>query len=149
MEPHAALSQWWRATGEAPARAFQAERKVRALESDYGVALPEDFRAYLTKAAPAADFCDDNDVNWWSPGRITNLPDEYEHPVANPAVAGEAEAYLFFADYLIWASAWAICCSEGENRGKVALIDGAADRFVAESFSRFVELYLKDPASVW
>jgi hypothetical protein len=148
MAPHAALSAWWRATGHAPAPAFQAEHSVRALESRYGVALPEDFRTYLTSAAPAEDFGDDHDVTWWSPGRVRNIPDEYEHPIGDPAIAREADACLFFADFLLWASAWAICCSEGANRGKVALIDGASDRFVAESFSRFVELYLKDPASV-
>lgn len=148
MEPHAALSLWWRGAGHAPARAVEAERRIGELESRYRLTLPDDFRAYLGHAAPAEDFWDDNDVIWWSPGRIRNIPDEYEHDLADPAIAREAETYLFFADYMIWCWAWAICCSDGPNRGKIVLI-GGPDRFVADSFSRFVSLYLERPESVW
>lgn len=63
-------------------------------------------------------------------------------------IAAEAHSYLFFADYSIWCWAWAICCGDGPNRGKVALVGGAPDRIVADSFSDFVERYLRDPASV-
>jgi hypothetical protein len=76
---------------------------------------------------------------------VKNIPDEYEHEVDNPQIADEAASYLFFADYMIWCWAWAVCCSEGPNRGKVALIGGSPDRFVANSFSEFIDEYLVDP----
>lgn len=123
-------------------------QEVEALERRYGVRLPDDFKAYLLAQAPAEESCDDWDYIWWPVHRIRNIPDEYEHPVDNAAVAAEAPTYLFFADYMIWCWAWAICCSDSINRGKVAVIGGAPDRFVAASFSDFMVRYARDPDSL-
>jgi hypothetical protein len=106
-------------------------------------------RSYVERGAPAEEIWDANDVIWWSPGRIRSLPEEYDHPVTDPDIAAEPATYLFFADYMIWCWAWAICCSDGPNRGRVALIGGTPDRFVADSFTGFVSKYLEDPQSVW
>jgi hypothetical protein len=118
---------------------------VSRLEDRYRLRLPEDFRRYLLEAAPSEDLWDDGDATWWSLGRVKNIPDEHEHAVSDLDIAGEAASCLFFADYLIWCWAWAVCCSEGPNRGKVALIGGSPDRFVANSFSEFIDQYLVDP----
>ncbi|MEI9851687.1 MAG: SMI1/KNR4 family protein [Sphingomonas sp.] len=120
---------------------------VAALERRYGIAIPEDFRDYLLRACPAEDLWDagsGHDFIWWGLGRIKNIPDEYEQPIRNPEIASEAHRYLFFSDYCIWFWAWAICCSDGPNRGKVAVI-GDSERFVANSFAQFVETYRTRP----
>lgn len=124
-----------------------AEIAVRDLEQRYGITLPEDFRAYLLNVAPEEEHWDDGDAIWWQPSRIRNIPEEYEHPLGNPAVAARAGGCLFFADYMIWCWAWAICCEAGEDHGKVAVI-GAGDRWVADSFTDFVRAYVADPLSV-
>ena len=111
--------------------------------------LPEDFRAYLLESAPREDFWDDGDAIWWNPERINNIPDEYDSEVSDPAIAASAVNCLFFADYMIWCRAWAICCSEGEDRGKVAVVGGSSDRWVADSFTGFIESYVRDPLSVF
>ena len=60
----------------------------------------------------------------------------------------EKHAYLIFSDYLIWCYAWAICCSDGPNRGKIALIGGLPDAIVAGSFRQFLLLELTDDLSI-
>jgi hypothetical protein len=98
----------------------------------------------LLNACPNCDYVmDDFHGIWWSLARIKNIPNEYEHNIGEPAVARSAATYLFFADYLIWSSAWAIACGDDENRGRIVSI-GSPDRFVADSFAEFVERYVKN-----
>ena len=128
--------------------AYPGEPTIREIEQRYAVTLPEDFRAYLLEAAPMQDYYDDRDISWWAPAKIRNIPEEYPHPISDLHVAEKTATYLFFADFLLWACAWAICCDEGEDRGKVALIGGSPDRIVAGSFTEFVEAAVRDPLSV-
>ncbi len=83
-------------------------------------------------------------TDWWAFPRIKNILDEYPHALKNHAVATSADKCLFFADYIGWSMAWAVACGD-ENHGRIAVIDGGSDRFVADSFGDFVDLFLKDP----
>lgn len=94
---------------------------------------------------------DDIGTQWWSLDNIKNIPDECEeaHPNSiNNEIEGESDKYLIFADYLIWCYAWAICCSDGRNRGRIALVGGDPDRFIAESFGDFVAFELLDAIDI-
>jgi hypothetical protein len=142
------LVGYWASDGEVPAPSERPEDAVRDLEQRYGVTLPEDFRAYLLNAAPAHNYYDDGDGTWWSPANIKNIPDEYPGAIGDPVVAGKEHACLFFADFLIWASAWAICCAPGSDYGKVVLICSPI-RWVADSFTDFVRAYTTDPRSLY
>jgi len=142
------LSNWWRETGEMPPAAETGEATARKIEQRYGITLPDDFRAYVARTAPNEDFWDDGDGIWWNPARIKNIPEEYEHPLTNPDIAQRAGSYLFFADFMIWCWAWAICCDDSADRGKVAVITGAGDRIVANTFTDFVKAYIADSLSV-
>lgn len=124
---------------------------VEDLERRYSLRLPEDFRSYLLHAAPTSIWMDDIGTQWWSATEIKSLPDECPDGAigkTNPDIERESAQYLVFADYLIWCYAWAICCSEGPNRGKVALIGGAPDMFVADSFQEFLRLELIDAIEI-
>lgn len=144
---HAVLAGFWAQDGDLPAPYGEAEAALCDLEQRYGVVLPEDFRAYLLTIAPAEDHWDQEDGIWWSPKRIRNIPQEYAHPLENPAIAARAERCLFFIDHLAWCWAWAICCEQGADYGKVAVI-GDKERWVAGSFSDFVRTYACDPLSL-
>lgn len=48
---------------------------------------------------------------------------------------------------MIWCWAWIICCEEGEDYGRIAVI-AAGERWVADSFTDFVKAYVADPMSV-
>ena len=110
--------------------------------------LPEEFAAYVASAAPREDWTDEFGMIWWSAERIKSLRDECGdgspggHP--NAEIEDEADQYLVFADFLMWCYAYAICCSAGPNRGKIALIGAQPDGFVANSFSSFMNLAAED-----
>lgn len=146
---HERLRRWWEATGAIRELRPAREAELAALERRYAIAAPGDFRDYLAAACPADDLWDAEDAIWWSLRRIRSIPEEYEYPVRNPVVVAEAHRYLFFADFAIWCWAWAIACTDDENRGRVALIGGEPDRFVADSFTEFVQLYLANPRLVY
>lgn len=79
---------------------------------------------------------------WWHLDRICNVPEGFERPVGE-MVPNAGRRYLFFADYLVWCWAWAVCCEPGPDWGVVVVID--RDAVVANSFSDFVAGYIADP----
>jgi len=123
--------------------------RVEALERQYGVSLPTDFKDYLLTCCPVGESWDRQNTFWWPFDRIKSIPEEYQHDVTEPQIAAHADQYLFFADYSIWCWAWAISCTTDDNRGKVAIIGGQPDCFVANSFSEFMHHYVIDFRSVF
>jgi len=149
VKPFQRLQRYWLRPGSNVRTAPLSEHAVGALEQRYGFALPPDFREYLLRCCPS----DDNNLDregacWWTLDRIRSVPEEYEYQIKNDRVARAASQYLFFADYLIWCWAWAIACGNDEDRGKVVVINGISDRFVADSFGQFVDRYIVDKLSV-
>ena len=121
------------------------ESQIISLEEKYDIILPEDFRQYLLKSCPEPNGgeMDDNLVSWWSLKRIKNIPDELESNSYKLKINGNILKCLFFADYMIWAWAWAICCDPGENYGRIVYVGGGG-RIIANSFSEFVDIYIKE-----
>jgi hypothetical protein len=121
---------------------------IAALEIRYGVRLPDEFRAYLSIAAPRHQFMDNETISWWSVRDIKSLAEEcasWEPGWGGDAVEAEQHGYLVFADYLIWCWAWAICCVEGPHYGRIAVIRGSPpDTFVADDLSAFIGMALHD-----
>ena len=146
-----ALSTHWVTNNRAFYSRCETSADVEALEERYSLKLPEDFRAYLLHAAPSATFMDDIGTQWWAANEIKSISDECPDGTPgqiNPEIERENSAYLVFSDYLIWCCAWAICCSSGPNRGKIALIGGQPDAFVADSFREFLRLELTDNLAI-
>jgi hypothetical protein len=118
------------------------------LERRYAIRLPDDFRAYLSDHSTVEDWMDDRGFIWWAAGGIKSLLDECgaETPSdqRNETIEEEAAFYIVFADFLSWCYAYAICCSEGPNRGRIAMIGGGRDCFVAEGFTEFLILAARD-----
>ena len=129
---------------ERPLRLEDGSKAIQDLQSRYGLVLPEVFADYLRTAAPSTDWMDAGGIIWWAVPRIRSLRDECGNGTPaeqlNREIEEEASSYLVFADYLDWCYAYAICCSDGPNRGRIALIGVRPDRFVANSFTSFVRL---------
>lgn len=123
------------------------EEELTTLERRTGLTLPDDFRRYLLELSPSADNYDNEETNWWPITRLRTIAEEYDHKVHNAEIAASSGSYLFFADFSIWAWAWAISCTQDHNHGRIVRIGGtpASDHFVAESFDAFVKIYLRDP----
>ncbi|MDF0546481.1 SMI1/KNR4 family protein [Sphingobium sp. H39-3-25] len=148
---YTALAAYWAKSDPAFVHQQGAIIDVEALERRYSLTLPEDFRSYLLHAAPTTIWMDDIGTQWWSAPEIKSLPDECPDGSpgnTNPDIEQERDQCLVFADYLIWCYAWAICCSDGPNRGKIALIGGSPDMFVADSFRDFLRLELVDAIEI-
>ena len=146
-----ALSMYWASSDPNTYTRHATSADVEALEERYSLQLPEDFRAYLIYAAPSITFMDDIGTQWWAPSEIKTISDEC--PDGSPGqinleIEKERDAYLVFSDYLLWCYAWAICCSNGQNRGKIALIGGFPDSFVANNFRDFLRLELTDDLAI-
>jgi hypothetical protein len=141
-----ALARLW--SDERPLLSERGTVVAADLQRRYDVRLPSEFEAYLREGSPKTDWDSRCGFTLWPPERIKSLPDERgtETPALqrNPEVEREADKYLVFADYLAWCYAYAVCCSDGPNRGKVALIGANPDRFVASSLSSFLVLAADD-----
>ena len=148
MQAYERLQQWWADTSSKVSLELPSASDVEDLERRYALTIPEAFKDYLLHACPKPDAWDAENSTWWDFGRIKNVTEEYEHKLHEPSISSHADQYLVFADYAIWCWAWAIACTNDENRGKIALIGGNPDRFVANSFTAFVEAYTSDFRSV-
>jgi hypothetical protein len=91
---------------------------------------------------------DNNGTDCWPLGRIKTVAEEYPHALRNPTVAANPGKFLFFADYHIWCWAWAVACDKDANHGRVVVVNGVNDRFVADSFAEFVQRYVQDESQL-
>jgi hypothetical protein len=105
MAPHLILKAWWSMTGTDVALRGTPESAISAIEARYSLSIPHDFRQYLKESSPVGENWDDEDGNWWPVERLQNIPDGYEYPINNPAVAQNASKHLIFLDYMMWS--WA------------------------------------------
>jgi len=140
------LRDWWRGHN-GPAGEPTPEEAVAAFEERHDLIFPADFRAYLLNAAPVAEGMDAECTTWWPFERLRTLPEECPGDAPAPILLGRDAQCVVFADHLIWCWAWAICCGDDENRGKVMLVSGD-DRFVADSFTDFVRRHVTDWSSL-
>jgi hypothetical protein len=144
MAAHDRLKQWWDETGGMEIEQVSEER-LAGLEKRYGITLPPEFRDYLQHAAPHGQLAWDGHTDWWSFERLRSVQEEECENDADAFLAGRADQWLLFADFMIWCWAWAIDCGDGPTRGKIAVVgDRRRDRIVAESFTDFVEQYVID-----
>ena len=111
------------------------EVEILTIEKEFGIKLPDDFRKYLLNVCPNphGGEMDDNYASWWSLKRIKS--EGIENPFRGPD-------YLIFADHCIWAWAWAICCKEGSDFGRIIWL--GEGQFLANSFSEFVDQYIRE-----
>ena len=142
------LAHW---TAEVPSygrAVVHGETEVRALEARFGVNVPAPFRTYLLAACSTFDDGGEMDASfnaWWGLDRIIAVRDGYDHDLKNAALSGGAATSLIFADHMLLCMAWAICCGQGPNYGRVFVINEPA-RFVADDFATFVAEYIKEPS---
>ncbi|KQM63332.1 hypothetical protein ASE75_12790 [Sphingomonas sp. Leaf17] len=143
MDTKMKLEAWWAQTGANIKTRPTPPGVINSIARRYDLILPQDFHSYLTMGSPVADNWDDEMGNWWPVDRIKNISDEYEHTLPS-FIPNKGKRFLFFLDHCIWCWAWAISCEQGATFGKVALIGGENERFVADTFSEFVERYISN-----
>ncbi len=141
------LTLWWQATDSHVTDGANSPEGVAALAGRYDVTLPADFHAYLLRGCPMEDHGMDEELGtWWPLERVRNLLEE-EGCGPEPGLPGNGARYLLFADHLIWCWAWAISCEPGPTYGQVVRVSDTI-RVVADSFTDFVERYVRDWHSI-
>lgn len=107
-------------------------------EEQEGVRLPSDFAAYLARAdgfQPSPE---------WEGLDVEGF-------VFLPLDKGNLESsnYLIFCRWCIGMRDYAICVEDSDRHGEVLILMGATGSLVANSFSEFVELYLRNATEMY
>ena len=120
-----------------------SEAKVKAFEEKYGVILPDDVRDYFRCVnGMAPDEVDDDMMRFWMLEEIEPLPQgapEY----SDGTYVQSPETLFLFADYSLWAHAYAIRLGNTVlEANEVIIIGGKSPKLISASFSKFVGTYL-------
>ena len=120
-----------------------SEAELRAFEDKYGVVLPEDLREYLSCVnGMAHDVVDDGLIRFWTLEEVIPVS-EGAPQYSDRDYVQDPETLFLFADYSIWAHAYAIRLGKAVlNSNEVVVIGYQSPKLIAESFSGFVEIYL-------
>lgn len=122
---------------------------ILAFGARYGVALPDDLRAYWMTVDGMEDDLDPGLNRFWPLDMVRPVCDELSH--IHPDRLAYPGCYVF-ADHCIWCFGWALRLSRepAERSGPVFQVTGGdpPGRQVAPSFTGFVEMYLVDRTCV-
>lgn len=118
-----------------------SEKAISEIETIYGIALPIDFRTYLLECNPPLDNLDHNATYWWPIARLKSVRHALPSKLDSKEFAVIADDHLVFADYMVGAWIWAICCRTGPDFGCVVQL-GRGCRVVANSFAEFIDAYV-------
>jgi hypothetical protein len=120
-----------------------SDTELDSFETKHGVVLPEDLRDYfLCVNGMPPEVVDDGMIRFWMLEELKPLPQgapEYCDPqyIQNPG------SFFLFADYSIWAHAYAIRLGDLQlESNEVVIIGYESPVAVSKSFSEFVDSYL-------
>ena len=124
-----------------------SEDSLVAFEDRYGVTLPTDLRDYFLTVNGMLDGVTDQDlIRFWTLEEVTPLPSgapEY----ASQEYVDNPESLFLFADYSLWAHAYAIrLVSSPPNKNEILIIGGDYPIRLFQSFSDLLDSYLTDKA---
>lgn len=120
-----------------------SEAELKAFEEKYGVVLPDGLRDYFrcVNGMPA-DVVDDGMMRFWMLEEIEPLP-QGAPQYSDGTYIQNPETLFLFADYCLWAHAYAIRLG---NRvlelNEVIIIGYESPKLISDSFSSFVDTYL-------
>lgn len=140
----ASLVARWRARG-LRIRAGANELDLERFEGEHHLVLPADLRAFLVVAngMESEEIDPDTQIRFWSLSEIRSVAEELSGEVDLP---DRLDAFFVFADYSLWAHAYAIRLSAiPDETNPVVIVGGDEPIQVATSFSHFLEKYLEDP----
>jgi hypothetical protein len=109
------------------------------------VILPEDLRGYFSCVnGMPPDIVDDGMIRFWMLDELQSLP-QGPPAFADAGYIQNPESFFLFADYSIWAHAYAIRLERTPLQfNEVVLIGYESPVTISRSFSEFVDHYLTD-----
>jgi hypothetical protein len=120
-----------------------SEGELNSFEAKYGVVLPEDLRDYFLRVnGMPAGVVDDGMIRFWTLEEVKAVPEgapaySDSHYVENPS------SLFLFADYSIWANAYAIRLGKiALESNEIVIIGYESPVTISQSFAEFVDIYL-------
>ena len=120
-----------------------SEAALSSFEEKYDVALPEDLRDYfLSVNGMPPEIVDDEFVRFWMLEEVVPLPlgaPDY----SNPQYVQGSDSIFLFADYSMWAHAYAIRLTKTPaEMNEVFIVGHNSPILISNSFSELVDIYL-------
>jgi SMI1 / KNR4 family (SUKH-1) len=140
------ILEYWRTNGVASYGGTSVQ-EIAAFESKHDATIPKDLRDFLI------EFDGNLDMAGKDYFRFLHLHDFASSDKACEMQFGEAfdtsyphvpNGFFVFADFLQWCYGYAIQLGTGAEQNVVVLIGGLTCLVVANSFSEFIEMYLRD-----
>ena len=130
------------------------ESSVRRFEVQNGVILPGDLRSYFLQVngmlPDAREDCDLTGFCFWPLERVKSVTQELSRHSSLMPRNAEDHLHFVFADYLQWSWAYAIRLTDSATGPNPIIYVGTPEpKVVANSFTQFVELYLKDAKELY
>jgi hypothetical protein len=127
-----------------------SESDLNNFESKYSVSLPTDLRDYFVCVnGMSPDVSDEALIRFWMLDEIKPIS-EGAPEYADQSYIQDPDSVFLFADYCIWSHAYAIrLSSEKKQQPNTIFIIGYPPSIpIADSFSEFVDIYLKNKAQL-
>ena len=123
---------------------------LEAFEDRFRVVLPADMRDfYLTMNGVPADTTDEELIRFWTLEEVKPISSEAP-AFATPDYINNAESLFVFADYSLWAHAYAIRLDSYQlDRNEIFIIGGDYPLLLFRSFSELVDSYLTDKSTMF
>jgi SMI1 / KNR4 family (SUKH-1) len=127
-----------------------SEAALAAFEHQSRVTLPTDMRDYfLTVNGMSEGVSDEEMVRFWMLEEVTPLPDGAPG-YASQDYIDNPESLFLFADYSLWAHAYAIRLVDSPlNRNEIFVIGGDYPILLFQSFSELIDSYLTDKSLIF
>jgi hypothetical protein len=139
------LLAFWESLG-LPARPGVSADEIAQFEARYGVVLPQDLRQYysVVDGVDGESMVRGHPFRFWPLREVKPVSEDMPE---EPLHHSEFKDYFLFADYSLWACAYAVKLTKSrDNRTFVVMIGGDVPVHLAGSFEEFVQIYLGDPA---
>jgi hypothetical protein len=120
-----------------------SEAQLSAFEHKYDVTVPQELRDYfLSVNGMPSDVVDTEMIRFWMLEELGPLP-ELAPDFADPRYIENPESVFLFADYSIWAHAYAIRLTKAVTESnEIFIIGPKSPLLLCGSFSDFVDRYL-------
>lgn len=116
---------------------------ITSFEKEYSVSLPEDVRDYyLCVNGMPPDVVDDEFIRFWMLEEVRPIPQSAPE-YSKPQYVQGSDSLFLFADYSIWAHAYAIRLTKtSTGLNEIFIIGHTSPVLIANSFAEFVDIYL-------
>jgi hypothetical protein len=139
-------------TGGAPHKMVASESDILAFESANGILLPDDLKSYFLNINGTHESFTDAFFEFYSLARCKKAVEAYGDWKGIPDYSNlvntlpDHHRYYCFANYNINMFVYAIQLHQHPgSKNEILVICGDEHRVIAESFTRFIEIYLADP----